>query len=111
MIGEDRGAGSVLAITLMAAVSIAALAVVSGGGALVARQRVVGAADAAALGAADALSGAVPGDPCDLATRVAAANRAALGACALDGLVATVEVSGGTRLLPVRVRSTAGPPP
>lgn len=111
MIGGDDGAGSVLAIGLVATAAMLTVAVLGAGAALTARQRIVGAADAAALAAADGASGAVAGEPCALADRVAAANRAALTVCSLDGLIATVAVSGSAAGLPVTVRSTAGPPP
>ena len=59
-------------------------------GVFVATQRVANAADAAALAAADATSGAVPGVPCDLAAGVAARNGATLVGCEIDGPVASV---------------------
>ena len=95
-----------LALAIVGATTVVLVAVLSLGAALVLRQRVIGAADAAALAAADAASGAVAGVPCGLAAQVAAANRAALGGCALDGLVATVTVSASVR---GAVRSRRGP--
>lgn len=46
---DDRGAGAVLAIALVAATVIVTLAVLALGAALALRQRVIGAADASAL--------------------------------------------------------------
>jgi secretion/DNA translocation related TadE-like protein len=107
----ESGAGAVLALAIVGAMTVVLIAVVALGAALVIRQRVIGAADAAALAAADAASGAVAGVPCGIAARVARANRATLGACVLDGLVATVTVSAMVGMLPFSARSTAGPPP
>jgi hypothetical protein len=75
------------------------------------RQRVIGAADAAALAAADGASGAVAGEPCVLARRLAAAGGAALDSCVVDGLVATVAASTRVGPVPFEARSRAGPPP
>jgi secretion/DNA translocation related TadE-like protein len=108
---RDDGSGSVLAISLVGAAVVVALAVLALGSALVMRQRVIAAADGAALAAADAASGALAGVPCASAAAVAEANGAALSGCRLDGLIATVEVSDGLGVLRVRARSTAGPPP
>ncbi len=79
--------------------------------ALAARQRVLGAADLAALAAADAASGIVPGSSCELAARVADAAGARLTRCVLDGLVARVTLSDRFAGIPIEVRSAAGPPP
>jgi secretion/DNA translocation related TadE-like protein len=87
------------------------VAVLALGSAVAMRQRVIGAADGAALAAADALSGAVAGVPCGVAARVAEANGAALAGCAADGLVATVTVSAALGPVLFSARSTAGPPP
>jgi len=108
---DEAGAGAVLALALVAALVVVTLAVVTLGAALAVRQRVISAADAAALAAADAASGAVGGDPCGLAADVARAHRATLVACRLDGLVATVTVGGGFGGISFRAVSTAGPPP
>jgi secretion/DNA translocation related TadE-like protein len=108
---SERGAGAVLALAIVGAVAIVLVAMLGIGSALVARQRVAGAADAAALAAADAASGAVPGIPCVVASEVARANGATLAACQIDGLVAAVTVSARSGRLPVSARSRAGPPP
>jgi secretion/DNA translocation related TadE-like protein len=107
----DRGAGAVLALAIVGATTVLLVSVLALGASLVLRQRVIGAADAAALAAADAASGAVAGVPCGLAARVASANHTVLSACHLDGLVATVTVSASFGPVPFSARSTAGPPP
>lgn len=106
----DRGSGAVLAIALVLAVVVIGLAGVSLAAALSARQRVIGAADLAALGAADAASGAIGGVPCQVATGVARANGGRLAACTATGLVVTVTVVGSFAGIPIEAHSTAGPP-
>jgi secretion/DNA translocation related TadE-like protein len=108
---DETGAGAVLAVGIVGAVVLVLIAELALGAAVVTRQRIIGAVDAAALAAADGASGAVAGAPCDLAARVATAGGATLTACSIDGLVATVTVTGGSGMLPFGARSTAGPPP
>lgn len=79
-------------------------------GALATRQAVAGAADAAALAAADVAVGIHPGFPCEAAGRVAAANGADVLECELDGLVATIVVGRHILGIPVTATATAGPP-
>jgi secretion/DNA translocation related TadE-like protein len=109
--GSDRGSGAVIALALVGATLMVALAALTLGSALVVRQRVIDAADASALAAADTASGALAGDPCPTAQRVAWANGAVLSACRIDGLIATVEASARFGLIPVTARARAGPPP
>jgi secretion/DNA translocation related TadE-like protein len=106
----DAGAGAVMAVALVAAVAIVAAAAVGLGAGLAARQRVLGAADAAALAAADVAAGVAPGDPCPTAARVAAADGARLADCTADGLVLTVRVVGAVAGIPLSAKATAGPP-
>jgi secretion/DNA translocation related TadE-like protein len=105
----ERGAGTVAALGLGLAIVAVFLLAVPLYVALAARHAVTGAADAAALAAADAASGLVPGHPCDLAARVAAANGASVEDCAVDGLVATVTVGRTVLGLAVSERASAGP--
>lgn len=107
----ERGSGSVLALSLVAATVVVALAVLSLAAGLGMRQRVIGAADSAALAAADAASGAVPGAPCAVAARVVSAARVRLVACHVDGLIVTIAVDDAFAGVTIRARSTAGPPP
>ncbi|MFE2773681.1 helicase [Microbacterium resistens] len=83
-------------------------------GAATTAQRVTSAADAAALAAADVVSGAVPlaADPCAVAERVAAASGAILEWCRLDDGpgVATVQVFAAYAGITAAARSRAGPP-
>ncbi|MGN6503769.1 MAG: pilus assembly protein TadG-related protein [Pseudolysinimonas sp.] len=109
--GDELGAGGVLALALVGATVAVSLATIGLGSALTERQRIVGAADAAALAAADGASGAVRVPPCTGAALVAHAAGASLSACDLDGLVATVAVSARMGAILISAHSTAGPPP
>lgn len=100
-----------LAVGVAGAIVSLAAVVVPLYGVLAARSATAGAADAAALAAADARVGAVTGFPCERAAEVAAANGATMRSCTVDGLIATVTVTrlvGGFELVEI---ATAGPPP
>ncbi|WP_327015940.1 Rv3654c family TadE-like protein [Cryobacterium sp. MP_3.1] len=108
---RERGSGSVLAVALlgtlvtMTAVLVPLLAL------LPVSQSVQGAADAAALAAADVASGLMPGVPCATAARAAELNGARLVTCSVDGLIATVAVSRTVGAFPIGSRARAGPAP
>ncbi|QKJ18778.1 helicase [Microbacterium hominis] len=104
-------AGSSLSLGVVAATVALALAAMTAGSAALTARRVAGAADAAALAAADAASGAVGGVPCERAAELATLGGAALTACELDVLIATVSVTASFAGLPVTARARAGPPP
>jgi secretion/DNA translocation related TadE-like protein len=110
-LASDSGSGTVLAVGLTAAVAVVAAAVLPLSQVLVARTQAAGAADAAALAAADVASGRHAGYPCELAAEVASTNGTALQSCEVDGLVVTVGVSRGILGFTVGARATAGPPP
>lgn len=106
----ERGAGSVLAVALLGAMIAFTLALVPLFAVLVERQRVAGAADAAALAAADVAVGRAPGIPCLTAHDLAVANATRLERCVVDGLIVTVRVTSRLGLVAVSVDATAGPP-
>lgn len=105
---SDSGAGTVLIVGLVTVVLIAGLALVTAGVGLARGQQLSGAADAAALAAADVLLGWVAGDPCAAATRVAAAHDARLIHCSSDGLAVTVRVGASILGLPIERTARAG---
>ena len=74
-------------------------------------QRVVGAADAAALAAADVAVGIRSGSPCEAAAAVAVANTTRLRGCLVDDSTATVRVTASVVGFEVSARATAGRPP
>ncbi|HRQ00140.1 MAG TPA: flp pilus-assembly TadE/G-like family protein [Terrimesophilobacter sp.] len=106
----DRGAASVLAVGILSALFALLIALVPLYAALIERQRVAGAADAAALAAADVAVGREPGLPCTVARFVAEANTTTLDACVVDGYVVTVRVVSDRRAIRIEAVSTAGPP-
>ena len=107
----DEGAASVLVVAVLVGVVVLAVAVVGGGRALAERSRVSGAADAAALAAADVAAGLVAGSPCDRAGALATANGVVLTSCRDDELVVTVRVTTSLAGVVVGASATAGPPP
>lgn len=107
---KERGSGSVLAVALLGAITIAASAALAGVTGLVAQQGAQNAADAAALAAADTLSGRDSGYPCENASRAASLNQASVASCSTDGLIAVVSVSRNWGRLELTARARAGPP-
>ncbi|MET3769318.1 secretion/DNA translocation related TadE-like protein [Marisediminicola sp. UYEF4] len=108
---SERGAGSIMAVAVIAGavVTFAALAPLS----LVLQAKVAaaGAADAAALAAADAAVGIIAGPPCERAGEVATANETKLRACQVDGVIVTVRVAVTAAGFDVGATATAGPAP
>ena len=105
----EVGAGSVLALTVIAAILAMGSLVAPLGIVLVTRERLAGAADAAALAAADVIVGLRPGDACSVAREAALANVATLTACVVDGEVVTVRVTARVINFEVIADATAGP--
>lgn len=110
MRSRERGSGSVLGLALAGAIVGLAVAVVPLYAVLAVRSATAGAADAAALAAADARVGAVTGYPCERAAEVAAANGATMTECTVDGLVATVTVTRSVAGFTLVQSASAGPP-
>jgi secretion/DNA translocation related TadE-like protein len=106
----DAGSGSILAIAVIASVVALTMMLVPLAQALVVKQRVVAAADAGALAAADTASGAIAGFPCEAATRAVRLNAARVERCEIDGLVATVSAVSSYWGLNITVLARAGPP-
>lgn len=105
----ENGAGSVLAIGLVAGIVSLLSLVLPLSLAIAARHTVTAAADAGALAAADTAIGIHAGFPCARAAQVVEANGAALTGCTVDGLVVTVEAARAVIGLTVFARATAGP--
>lgn len=102
--------GSVASVGVVAVAATLMLGLAGVSAAAAFGQRLAGAADAAALAAADSASGAVAGVPCERAEEVVAASGLALSRCEVDGLVATVTVSGRFGVLAAAASARAGPP-
>ena len=105
-------AGTALSAGVLVVAASFSLGLAGVGGAVVVAQRTASAADAAALAAADAASGAIVTDeaPCALGARVAAASGATLVSCTLEGQVATVRVQSVYAGVAAVSRARAGPP-
>lgn len=107
---EEGGSGGVLALAVLAMLTVLTLAAVGVGAALAQRQRVIAAADAGALAAADTALGIHPGIPCEEAARVVAAHDAILVLCEVEGVVATVSAAAQVAGVLVTAHARAGPP-
>jgi secretion/DNA translocation related TadE-like protein len=107
---EERGAGAVLAIAVLGALAAWTVLAITAMTVYPASQRVANAADAAALAAADVVSGAVTGVACEVAARAADLNGANLGACELEGPVASVRASVDWLAFRITAEARAGPP-
>ncbi|WP_282688321.1 MULTISPECIES: Rv3654c family TadE-like protein [unclassified Streptomyces] len=106
--GADRGVATVWAAVTVAALCTVFAVVLALGQAVAARHRAGGAADLAALAAADlALEGAEAA--CEAARRVALAQDAVVVRCAVEGEVADVTARSGFGLYLPTVRARAGP--
>lgn len=106
----ERGAGSALVLGIVAALVVLTAAAIPLLGALIVHQRVVRAADSAALAAADTLSGRVTGYPCENAERMAGLARTRLDDCRLDELIARAQVSAEYLGMHLAAVARAGPP-
>ncbi len=105
----DAGSGSILAVAIVGAVTALTLMVAPLYMGYSARRSISGAADAAALAAADTAVGIVPGIPCDAAAAVATANGASIVSCTLDGMIVTVTAETSVMGISVTATATAGP--
>lgn len=108
---DDRGSGSVLALAVVAATLVVTALLMTLGAAFTVKHQVQGAADAAALAAADVSAGFVGGYPCEAAKRVAELNGAGLADCELAGVTAAVRVQRSFMGIIVAVSARAGPGP
>lgn len=107
---RDEGSGSILVVALIGAVVAMSLMLLPLFMAFATRHSVAGAADAAALAAADTAIGIVAGEPCAAAGTVAASYGATVLTCELDGLVATITAARTVLGVAVTATATAGPP-
>ncbi|MCS5716723.1 pilus assembly protein TadG-related protein [Herbiconiux sp. CPCC 205763] len=110
MAGES-GSGGITGLAVIGVLCALLVAIAPIGGALSARQHLQGAADAAALAAADTASGRVAGSPCDAASGLAGALGVSLSDCGVDPSGrATVRVSATVLGVSIDASARAGPP-
>jgi TadE-like protein len=112
---SEEGSGTVLALTIIAALLVVTVVIAGLIGAVSANRRASAAADLSALAAADAYRGLTEGDPCAVAADLAARHGAHLESCTFPDRPETVEVTvavpvaGSMGILgPARVRARAG---
>ena len=110
---HERGAGTVLALALGGVVMALLLGLLLVAQAAVMASRAASAADLAALAAADAARGLIPGEPCAVAAGVAGRHDAKITACTVAGDVVEVgtELPHSFQWGVATGRARAGPPP
>ncbi|MBQ0848181.1 flp pilus-assembly TadE/G-like family protein [Streptomyces sp. BH-SS-21] len=108
-LASDRGSATVWAVGAIAVLCVVFGAVLAMGQAVVVRHRAGGAADLAALAAADHWTHGGT-EACARADRVARAQGTRVVRCAVRGEIADVTVEAGRGPLTAEVRSRAGPP-
>ena len=111
----EEGSGTVLALTIIAALLVVTVVIAGLIGVVSANRRASAAADLSALAAADAYRGLTEGDPCAVAADLAKLHGAQLESCTFPDRPETVEVTvavpvaGPMGMLgPARVRARAG---
>ena len=111
----EEGSGTVLALTIIAALLVLTVVIAGLIGVVSANRRASAAADLSALAAADAYRGLTEGDPCAVATDLAKLHGAHLESCTFPDRPKTVEVTVAvpvagpmSALGPARVRARAG---
>ncbi|WP_373682258.1 MULTISPECIES: Rv3654c family TadE-like protein [Streptomyces] len=105
---SDRGSATVWTVGAIAVLCVVFGAVLAMGQAVVVRHRAAGAADLAALAAADHwMNGSTAA--CAQADRVARTQRARLVRCAVEGEISDVTAASGKGPFAAEVRSRAGP--
>lgn len=107
---HERGAGTVLALAVVAVTVSLTTAAIGVVGAWGARQKAAVAADATALAAADVAAGRASGEPCAEADVVARANGASVTGCVVAAVVVSVEVSVPYLGWEASAAARAGPP-
>lgn len=111
----EEGSGTVLALTIIAALLVVTVVIAGLIGVVSTNRRASAAADLSALAAADAYRGLTEGDPCAVAADLAERHGAHLESCTFPDRPETVEVTvavpvaGPMGVLgPARVRARAG---
>ena len=111
----EEGSGTVLALTIIAALLVVTVVIAGLIGVVSANRRASAAADLSVLAAADAYRGLTEGDPCAVAADLAERHGAHLESCTFPDRPETVEVTVAVpvagpmgALGPARVRARAG---
>ena len=106
--GED-GSGAMLTLGIGASFLILTFLLIPLLGGLVIHQRAQGAADLAALAAADVATGRQPGNPCETAENLVSRAGFLVRECRLEGLISRVTVTTIFGPFELVARARAGP--
>ncbi len=105
----DEGSGSMLTLGIGASFLILTFLLIPLLGGFVVHQRVQGAADVAALAAADIASGRQPGNPCETAEILVSGAGFSVRECRLVGLISRITVTTNFGPIELVARARAGP--
>jgi secretion/DNA translocation related TadE-like protein len=110
-VNDDEGAGTALAVAVVAAVVVLFALLATVAVVLDAHRRVEATADAAALAGADTALGNATGLPCARAAGITAAAGLRLDRCEQRDTLVRVRASTSVLGLPFVAEAVAGPPP
>lgn len=105
----DEGSGSMLTLGIGASFLILTFLLIPLLGGFVMHQRAQGAADLAALAAADVASGRQPGNPCETAEILVSRAGFSVLECRLEGLISRITVTTNFGPFELVARARAGP--
>jgi secretion/DNA translocation related TadE-like protein len=105
----ETGSATVIVVGVLGALMAALVTVTTAASVHVMAGRASSAADGAAIAAAAAAVGLVDGPPCGSATRVAQASAMTLAECRVEGVTATVRITGAAGVFAVSATARAGP--
>ena len=106
---NERGSGVAATLILVGGVISVTSLLLFFGAALITLDRAQSVTDQAALEAADAASGRIPGYPCNRAERLAQKNSFQLQNCVVRGLIARVTLQVTVLGISTHTRAKAGP--
>lgn len=107
-INDDRGAGSILALAIVAVCVFALSMIQVVGGQFIRLAHTRSAADAIAIAAADSLRGLSTGYPCEVARKMSLQAGVVLDECRIADLQVFVRVHSETLGLSLRAKARAG---
>ena len=106
---SDSGSGPAATLILVGGVISVITLLLFFGTAFLTLDRAQSVTDLAALEAADAASGRIPGYPCNRAERLAEQNNFSIEKCAIDGLISRVTLQVTIFGFQTQTRAKAGP--
>ena len=106
---SERGSGAAATLILVGGVISVTSLLLFFGAALITLDRAQSVTDQAALEAADAASGRIPGYPCNRAERLAENNSFQIEKCEVQGLIVRVTLQVTVLGISTHTRAKAGP--